>query len=358
MAIHRNRFGARHRWRPWQWFWGWCVRPALAGKVTQSGRQLSRKVEHSVAKVIVELEQGQGHGSGYIVDESGVIVTNAHVVKVARRKDVKRVYVTFPADGDKKEYATEGFLDVQPTRDLALIRIKPEGRTLKPLQLCEQPPSPGETVLTFGSPLGLDNTPAFGHVTAYRTGRDIDQVFSGLAGKGYYEKVQGYSLDASWVQHNAAMSPGNSGGPLLNMRGEVLGLNTWHIPGGENLNFATSAANIRAFLAGASKLVKAWSELPPWQGAGEEEKEGPGGNAGITLAAWKEFGKAKNKLSDKIDAADGRLQKIPDLDSRPPWDFRTNATRSWQPSTRSMRKRIELMGSRHGRRTRKRRTRC
>ena len=331
---------------------------SACGQSDAERQTVIKKVEHSVAKVIVELEQGQGHGSGYIVDESGVIVTNAHVVKVARRKDVKRVYVTFPADGDKKEYATEGFLDVQPTRDLALLRIKPEGRTLKPLQLCEQPPSPGETVLTFGSPLGLDNTPAFGHVTAYRTGRDIDQVFSGLAGKGYYEKVQGYSLDASWVQHDAAMSPGNSGGPLLNMRGEVLGLNTWHIPGGENLNFATSAANIRAFLAGASKLVKAWSELPPWQGAGEEEKEGPGGNAGITLAAWKEFGKAKNELSDKIDAADGRLQKIPDLDSRAPWDFRTNATRSWQPSTRSMRKRIELMGSRHGRRTRKRRTRC
>jgi S1-C subfamily serine protease len=271
-----------------------------------------KKVEHSVAKVIVEGENEGGHGSGYVVDDTGIVITNAHVVKPAKqmKKKFKRVYVTFPADGDHKEYETEGWLDVMPKRDLCLLRIKPEGKKLVPLKLCDKIPTPGDTVFTFGSPLGFDNTPAFGHITAYRTGTEIANNPL-MGGKEVFEEQQGYSLESTWVQHDAAMSPGNSGGPLLNMKGEVLGLNTWHIPMGENMNFATSAENIKTLLKDASKLVKAWPDLPDWKGAGEDEEHGPSGNANKTLAVWKEMNRALNALNKKIDACEKKIKAIP-----------------------------------------------
>jgi S1-C subfamily serine protease len=315
---------------------GLALAPSARAQSDAERQAIIKKVEHSVAKVIVEGENGGGHGSGYIVDDTGVLITNAHVVKPAKhlKKQLKRVYVTFPADGDKKEYKTEGWLDVQPTRDLCLLRIKPEGKKLVPLTLCDKIPTPGDTVFTFGSPLGFDNTPAFGHVTAYRKGSEIAEV---MGGKDVFEKQQGYSLESTWVQHDAAMSPGNSGGPLLNMKGEVLGLNTWHIPRGENMNFATSADNIKKFLEKASKQIKAWPDLPEWKGAGEDEGGGgPSGNAGRTLTAWKDMNKALITLNKKIEAAEKKIKAIAPANPAKPMAGLTNRMKKKAKATEDM----------------------
>lgn len=296
---------------------------SVAWAETDADRQsVIQKVEHSIAKVIVETKGGGGHGSGYVIDKLGLIITNAHVIKGAQK--AKRVYITFPADGDKKEYKTEGFLDVLSTRDLALLRIDPGKKKLVPLKLATRLPQSGDTVFTFGSPLGFDNTPAFGRVTAYRTGMEIASI---MGGKKAFEEGQGYSVKSTWVQHDACMSPGNSGGPLLNMKGEVLGLNTWHIPKGENMNFATSTANIKEFLKGASRNLKPWSQLPNWKGAGHDPGAPPPGIPGVTLTSWKEFCKAKIDLAKKTDAADAALAKIDDLDPRAPRSFHNKRNR-------------------------------
>jgi hypothetical protein len=246
------------------------------------------------------------------------VITNAYVIKAIRQKGFKRCYITFPNDRDKKQYETEGFLDVLPTRDLALVRFNPAGRKCVALKLAEKPPSPGESVFTFGSPLGVDNTPAFGQVTSVRTGQEVADIMTEIGAKNTYKDGMGYALEAVWIQHNADMSPGNSGGPLLNMRGEVLGLNTWTLPQGQHLNFATAAGNIKPFLASASKDVKPWSKLPKWRGAGDDSEGRAMGDAAKTLAMWKQFGAARYKIKDKVAALDQRLAKITPIDRRNP----------------------------------------
>jgi hypothetical protein len=266
--------------------------------------KLIKRVAPSVVKIMVLVGQGGSQGSGYVVDEQGTIVTNAHVVADAKSKNLKKVYVTFPNDHDGKQYdAMDGYLDVMPGRDLALMRIKCAGRKMVPLKLATRIPEPGETVMTFGAPVGVENTPAFGTVTAVRTGKEL----AGLMGPGY-EKGMGYSLDATWIQHDAAISHGNSGGPLLNMKGEVLGLNTWARTDANALYFATSAANIKVFLASASRLAKPWSQLPTYQF--NSEPEGPTGDAKRTLTVWKEMNRALNALNKKIEASEKKIKAI------------------------------------------------
>lgn len=296
---------------------GTLLASAARAESDEERQAIIKKVQHSVAKVIVEFKDGQGgHGSGYIIEKSGLIITNAHVIKGAQK--AKRVYVTFPADEDKTEYKTEGFLDVLSTRDLALLRIDPGKKKMDQLKLATKLPFPGDTVFTFGSPLGFDNTPAFGRITSYRTGLEIAKIMGGIKA---FEEGQGYSVKSTWVQHDACMSPGNSGGPLLNMKGEVLGLNTWHLPSGENMNFATSAANIKEFMAGASRNLKPWSQLPNWKGAGHDPQEAPPGIPGVTLTSWKSFCVAKLKLAEKTEAADSEIKKIGNLNPLAPRRF-------------------------------------
>ena len=134
--------------------------------------------------------------------------------------------MVFPADNDDKSYPSDGFLEIQPTKDLALIHIDPTKRKLKALKLataCRE----GEHVYAFGSPLGLSLSFTEGLVSAVRSGKQLGAILAKMAGPGYYEKGMGYDVDAEWIQHAVPISPGNSGGPLINAKGEVLGLNTW-----------------------------------------------------------------------------------------------------------------------------------
>lgn len=145
-----------------------------------------------------EMPRQRGMGSGFIVDAGGVIITNNHVIANA---DQVRVRLQ-----DGTEYlATEWKSD--PRTDVAVVRIKPNG-PLPVLKLgdsdqCEV----GDWVLAVGSPFGLDFTVTQGIISA--KGR----------GQGILERED-------FLQTDAAVNPGNSGGPLLNLDGEVVGINT------------------------------------------------------------------------------------------------------------------------------------
>ncbi len=147
-------------------------------------------------------EQLRGLGSGFIIDKSGFVLTNAHVVDKA-----DRVTVRFK-DGRTFDGKVQG---VDEVTDLALVKIN-AGSDLPVAPLgSSSNVQVGDWAIAVGNPLGFDNTVTLGIVSTLR--RSSAQV--GIPDK---------RLD--FIQTDAAINPGNSGGPLLNERGEVIGINT------------------------------------------------------------------------------------------------------------------------------------
>jgi S1-C subfamily serine protease len=146
----------------------------------------------------------RGQGSGFIIDQSGNILTNAHVVNGA-----DRVVVTLK-DGRSFEAVVEG---VDEVTDLAVVKI--DGNGGEPLPIAALGNSDrvgvGDWAIAVGNPLGLDNTVTLGIVSTLK--RSSSSV--GIPGKRL-----------EFIQTDAAINPGNSGGPLVNQRGEVIGINT------------------------------------------------------------------------------------------------------------------------------------
>jgi Do/DeqQ family serine protease len=146
-------------------------------------------------------EHQRGQGSGFILDQSGVILTNAHVVDKA-----DKVTVTLK-DGRTFEGKVRG---ADPVTDMAVVKI--EGKNLPTVQLGDSDRvEVGDWAIAVGNPLGLDNTVTLGIISTLK--RSSAQV--GIPDK---------RLD--FIQTDAAINPGNSGGPLVNERGEVIGINT------------------------------------------------------------------------------------------------------------------------------------
>ncbi|MFQ3616696.1 MAG: HhoA/HhoB/HtrA family serine endopeptidase [Cyanobacteriota bacterium] len=155
----------------------------------------------------------QGIGSGVIIDASGLIITNAHVVDGA-----DRVTVTL-SDGRTFEGRVLGGDRVT---DVAVVKIEGDRLPTAPLGNSDLL-RPGEWAIAIGNPLGLNSTVTAGIISA--TGRSSAQV--GIPDQR-----------ASFIQTDAAINPGNSGGPLLNERGEVIGINTAIRANAQGLGFA------------------------------------------------------------------------------------------------------------------------
>lgn len=146
-------------------------------------------------------EMMRGQGSGFLIDKSGVLLTNSHVVNGA-----DKVTVTLK-DGRKFEGKVRG---VDEVTDLAVVKI--EGNDLPVATLgVSTNVQVGDWAIAVGNPLGLDNTVTLGIVSTLKR----SSVSIGIPDK---------RLD--FIQTDAAINPGNSGGPLLNDNGEVIGINT------------------------------------------------------------------------------------------------------------------------------------
>ena len=155
----------------------------------------------------------RGMGSGFIINNNGTILTNAHVVAGA-----EKVTVTLK-DGRTFEGRVMGRDSVT---DVAVVKV--DAQNLPIVKVGDsQALQPGETAIAIGNPLGLDNTVTEGIISA--TGRSSGQV--GIPDQR-----------VNFIQTDAAINPGNSGGPLLNQRGEVIGINTAIIQGAQGLGFA------------------------------------------------------------------------------------------------------------------------
>ncbi|NEQ24754.1 MAG: trypsin-like serine protease [Microcoleus sp. SIO2G3] len=175
----------------------------------------------------------RGQGSGFIIDSSGIILTNAHVVDRADKVTV------LLKDGRSFEGKVQGADEVT---DLAVVKIDGRDLPVAPLGDSGQV-SVGDWAIAVGNPLGLDNTVTLGIISTLQ--RSSTQV--GIPDK---------RLD--FIQTDAAINPGNSGGPLLNQQGDVIGINTAIRPDAMGIGFAipiNEAKTISAKLARGERIA-------------------------------------------------------------------------------------------------------
>jgi S1-C subfamily serine protease len=272
----------------------------------QDVSQIVAKVDPAVVMISVDKHT---LGSGFVIEKSGLIATNYHVIEGARNATV-----TFPADKDKKTYPVTGFLAIQPGKDLALIRIRSEDGSFAVLKLADAPPAKGEKVFAFGSPLGLSGSVSDGLVSSLRSGIELQEILQGMTHSNIYIDTMNYDTDAEWIQITAPISPGNSGGPLVNARGEVVGVNTWVFGGslGQNLNFSLSVTSLRKLVAGAGTVLQPLANLPATRDKGVFGGRLVG-DPDKTLAMWKQYNQLKNDLNTKVDACEKKLDSITPL---------------------------------------------
>ncbi len=210
-------------------------------------------VEPSIVRLKVESEEGDRVGSGAFIDREGKIVTNFHVVQGASTITVST------ADGKQTEAL--GFLTAKPEQDLAIIQIDPGELNVVPAPVAKELPRKGEPVAAFGAPQGFSFTATKGIVSGIRSGEEVRDVLKEMSRVDIY-KTLGYSTDTTWIQTTAAISGGNSGGPLVNMRGELIGVNTWTHPGGQNLNFASTAEEVTKIFQDRNSDLNDFQRLP------------------------------------------------------------------------------------------------
>ena len=270
--------------------------PASAwGQENRDQSQLVAQVDPSV--VTVALSE-RSLGSGFVVDEQGLVITNYHVIEGA-----KEATVIFP---DKTKFPVEGFLAIVPRKDLALLRIQVGTKRLQALRIADQLPSKGERVYAFGAPMGLSGSVSDGIVASLRSGDDVRDHLRKVASRDVYTEILNYDLDAQWLQTTAPISPGNSGGPLVNGRGEVVGINTWVHALGQNLNFALSAVHVKQLLAGAGAVLHPFSELPKPRPEHAESSKGDGKK---TLALWNQLIELRLDLTKKAAQQEKKLKE-------------------------------------------------
>jgi len=166
------------------------------------------------AQSVALVDRGDAFGSGFVVSAGGWLVTNHHVVA-----DQKTVAVTFP-DGREMEGIVRA---IDSLTDLALVKVA--AADVPPLQLGPSADlQVGQRVIAIGNPLGLENTVTSGIVSAVgRSG------FTAIEDQGQYRNL---------IQTDAAINGGNSGGPLVDLAGRVVGVNTLGENGADNLAFA------------------------------------------------------------------------------------------------------------------------
>ena len=195
------------------------VPPKDAPLVELSTPDLVVLLDKSVVRISVKTDHGRSIGSGFVIDPDGSIMTNYHVIEEATS-----AVVEFES-GEKSDVI--GFTTVDKDRDLAIIKINLDPSKLLKVRVAKELPKKGEKVMAFGAPKGLSFTSSDGIISAIRHTPEFTARKAG-----------------SFLQTTAPISPGNSGGPLVNMRGEVVGVNSFKVEG-ENLNFAASATDIR-----------------------------------------------------------------------------------------------------------------
>jgi len=185
-------------------------------KPIESLPSLIKKIKPSVVIIFAYDNKGEflKLGSGFFISQSGNIITNYHVLQGASSAEVKT--------SDGKTYPITYIVAEDEQNDIIRLSVNIPSQYVYPLSLSKTIPEVGERIIVYGSPLGLEKTVSDGIVSAIR-------------------EVPGYG---KLIQITAPISPGSSGSPVLNMQGEVIGIATFQVVEGQNLNFAIPSERI------------------------------------------------------------------------------------------------------------------
>lgn len=185
--------------------------PAGGGASAFDPQAIYRRDSDGVVTLLAADAGGSGGlGSGFVISDGGEVVTNAHVVTTGEGAAIRKASEVFVRFGDGNQVSAK-IVGFDPFSDVALVKVSPEGLKLRPLALGSiDDVEVGEPVAAIGSPFGEERSLSVGVISA--TDRSI-------------ESLTGFATIGA-LQTDAAINSGNSGGPLLDGQGRVLGINS------------------------------------------------------------------------------------------------------------------------------------
>jgi S1-C subfamily serine protease len=203
-----------------------------ATSAQESLPELVRRVKPAIIAIVTYDAKGDAltTGSGFFI-RPGQVVTNLHVIRGARRIDVKTL------DGKGRVYQVAGLLAVDEQGDLALMRVDMSPERPRSSEIAVSLPEEGETVFVIGNPLKLEGSVTDGIVSAVREVPGVGKI----------------------IQTTAPISHGNSGSPIFNLRGQVVGVVTVKVTNGQNISLAISSVRVRELKPG---VLRSLAEIP------------------------------------------------------------------------------------------------
>jgi tetratricopeptide (TPR) repeat protein len=223
--------------------------PAPVPATINGAPDLVKLIKHVLPAVVTIMghdEQGKftSSGSGFFINGQGRLITNYHVIRNMSYAKVKT--------RDGKIYPMTMVLAVDKQADLAMCQLDIQGGVPSFLAVSQEVPEVGERVVVIGSPRLLELTVSDGIVSAVRSDTPLGQA----------------------IQMTAPISPGSSGGPVINLKGEVVGISTFYRKDGQNLNFAIPGHKILALQPGPGKPLAEYYSPPQQERAKQAYAQG------------------------------------------------------------------------------------
>ncbi|MEP6568859.1 MAG: tetratricopeptide repeat protein [Acidobacteriota bacterium] len=264
--------------------------------------ELVRRIKPSAVAIETFDARGEklSRGSGFFIDVDRV-VTNRHVIDNAFRAEVHSY--------NGSVYQVKGVIAVDAEGDLALLRVDAPANQVRPLPLDKTSPQEGESVVVIGNPFGLEGSVTNGIVSAVRDIPTFGRI----------------------IQITAPISPGSSGSPVVNMQGQVIGVATLQITGGQSVNFAIPSERISQLQGGAllplsdlvaasgrnkrAKAVQAFRDGLSFLSQDDCEKALPYFEKAIEsdvnyAEAWAQTGFCREKLGRHAEAVDASKRAV------------------------------------------------